>query len=152
MTINEKSAYIKGLVEGLGLNNETKEGKVILELVSLVSEMCAEISDLKEENKELRAYVEELDEDLGAIEEEFYLVDEEDEEEYEEEEGDDFVLDLDEDDDTYYEVVCPSCGEVVCFDESLLGEELVCPACGNEVLDCDVCEGECESCEGCPEE
>ena len=29
MTINEKSAYIKGLIEGLGLTNETKEGKVI---------------------------------------------------------------------------------------------------------------------------
>ena len=54
MTINEKSAYIKGLIEGLGLTNETKEGKVILELASLISEMCAEISDLQEENKELR--------------------------------------------------------------------------------------------------
>ena len=151
MTINEKSAYIKGLIEGFGINNDTKEGKVILELASLIGEMCAEISDLKNENEELRAYVEELDEDLGTVEEEIFLVDEEDDED-EEEEGDDIVLDLDEDDDnTYYEVVCPSCGEVVCFDESLLGEELTCPACGNEIMDCELCEGECESCEGCEE-
>ena len=133
MTINEKSAYIQGLIEGLGLNNETKEGKVILELSTLISEMCAEISDLKAENEELRAYVEELDEDLGAVEEEIFLVDGEEEEDEFDEDEDDFDLDSDENDDTYYEIVCPSCGEVVCFDESLLGEELVCPACGSEL-------------------
>ena len=75
MTINEKSAFIQGLIEGLGLNNDTKEGKVILEMASLISEMCAEIANLQEENDELRAYVEELDEDLGAVEEEIFLVD-----------------------------------------------------------------------------
>jgi chromosome segregation ATPase len=84
-------------------------------------------------------------EDLGAVEEDLYLVDgEEEEEEFEEDEDDDF----DENDDSYYEIVCPTCGEVVCFDESLLGEELMCPACGNQIMDCEVCDGECESCEG----
>ena len=35
------------------------------------------------------------------------------------------------DDDEYFEIVCPSCGETVCFDESVNAEELLCPACGN---------------------
>ena len=146
MTINEKSAFIQGLIEGLGLSNETKEGKVILELASLISEMCAEISDLQEENKELRAYVEELDEDLGTVEEEIFLVDEADVVE-EEEDEEDLILDLDEDDDTYYEIVCPSCGEVVCFDESLDPDEIVCPACGEKMGSIEVCSGVCANCE-----
>ena len=50
MTINEKCAFIQGLAQGLGLDGETKEGKVLLELVSLVADMSAEIADLQEEN------------------------------------------------------------------------------------------------------
>ena len=38
------------------------------------------------------------------------------------------------DDEDYYEVLCPSCGETVCFDESAFDEEtLHCPACGSEI-------------------
>ena len=36
------------------------------------------------------------------------------------------------DDTDYYEIVCPSCGETVCFDESLDPENLTCPACGEK--------------------
>ena len=37
------------------------------------------------------------------------------------------------DDDNYFEIVCPSCGETVCFDESVNSENLTCPACGAEI-------------------
>ena len=33
----------------------------------------------------------------------------------------------------YFEIVCPSCGETVCFDDSINAEELSCPACGSEL-------------------
>ena len=36
MDICEKIAYIKGLAEGLGLDNESKEGKIITALIGLV--------------------------------------------------------------------------------------------------------------------
>jgi uncharacterized protein (DUF983 family) len=36
------------------------------------------------------------------------------------------------DDDEYFEVECPSCGEIICFDESIDPEELACPACGEK--------------------
>ena len=36
-------------------------------------------------------------------------------------------------DEEYYEIVCPSCGETVCFDESVNAEELICPACGEKL-------------------
>ena len=48
----------------------------------------------------------------------------------EDDEDDDYE---DEDDSEYYELECPSCGEVVCFDDSLDPENLVCPACGEAV-------------------
>ena len=69
MNINEKAAYIKGLADGLGLADETKEAKVITELLSLVSDMAEQITVLTAETQELRDYIEELDEDLGQVEE-----------------------------------------------------------------------------------
>ena len=38
-------------------------------------------------------------------------------------------------DEDYFEIVCPSCGETICFDESVDPEELTCPAC-NEKFAC----------------
>ena len=66
-------------------------------------------------------------------------------EEEDDDEDDDF--DLDDEDDGYYEIECPSCGEIVCFDESLDPEELTCPACGEKISDVELCDGDCESCD-----
>lgn len=132
MTLTEKAAYLKGLAEGLKLDETTAEGKVLAELLGLVSEMATELSELRE-------YVEELDDDLGAVEEDLY--DEEDEDYYDDE---------DEEDDTcFYEAVCPSCGETLCFDESIDPTDITCPNCG-EQFECELgCDGNCEGCSGC---
>ena len=37
------------------------------------------------------------------------------------------------DDEEFFEIICPSCGETVCFDESVNAEELICPACQSEI-------------------
>ena len=58
-----------------------------------------------------------------------------------------FVIEEDDDDD-FYEVECPSCGEVVCFDSSVDPDDVTCPACG-EKFSC-VCD--CENCDACDEE
>ena len=39
MTINEKSAYLKGLMDGLNLNQETAEGKMIASIVDLLGDI-----------------------------------------------------------------------------------------------------------------
>lgn len=138
MNINERAAYIKGLAEGLGVTEEGKEGRVLGEMLTLLTEMAEQLTDLERENGELRDYIEELDEDLGAVEEDLYCGDDCDcdcDDEYEDDDEDDDEEYDDEDDSEYYEVVCPSCGETVCFDESLELDDLVCPACGaNEVV------------------
>ena len=68
MDINSNAAYIKGLAEGLGINCDSKEGKVISALIELCENMADKISELEAECCELREYVEEIDSDLGALE------------------------------------------------------------------------------------
>ncbi len=143
MNITEKAAYIKGLAEGLGVTKEGAEGKVISEMLDLLAEMSEKLSFLEGENKELRDYIEELDEDLGAVEEDFYCGEDDDDYDDEDDEDDDG----EDDGDGYYEVVCPSCGETVCFDESLDPDELVCPACGEKIGGIELCDGACDGCE-----
>lgn len=141
MTLTEKTAYIKGLCEGLGLENkDSAEAKIIKALVDLVDDMALEIADLQSDVEDLADYCEELDEDLGDVEE--VLLDDEDydeDEEWDDEcDGDCDACDICGDceycdDEDYFEIVCPSCGETVCFDESVNAEELTCPACGSEL-------------------
>ena len=148
MNLNEKAAYLKGLAEGLDYDATTKEGKLIAALIDMVSEMSAkveeidsDIDELVDEVVELREYIEEIDDDLNDVEE--FL-----DEEVELDDCDcDCDCDCDEcdcdcdcdcdccDDGEYFEIVCPSCGETVCFDESIDPEELTCPAC-NEKFAC----------------
>ena len=140
MKSNESVAYLKGVFEGLGMDSSSAEGKLFVALMDTVQTLSEEVADLQARLQDLGEYVEELDEDLAYVEEDLYDIDDEDED-YD-----------DEDDDTqYFEVVCPSCGEVVCFDDSLEEDEITCPSCG-ELLELDFeCDGQCgEDCCGCP--
>lgn len=140
MKLSEKAAYLKGLADGMNLSENTPNDKLIIKLLDLVSEMAGTIELLEDRCDELTDYADELDADLGDVEE--YLFSDDDE-----------CCDCDcdcDDDDEAYEVTCPACGEVICFDSSCDPEELICPACGEE-FDA-VCDGECDCCEGCDEE
>jgi hypothetical protein len=150
MELKEKAAYLKGLAEGLDFDKETKEGKLIAALIDLTAELCeavevldADMDELVDEVVELREYIEEIDDDLNDVEE---FLDEEvdledwDDEDEDEDEDDDEWCDGDCDGccgcgDEFFEIVCPSCGETICFDESVDPENLVCPAC-NEKFAC----------------
>ena len=145
MTITERAAYIKGLAEGLGINDSTNEGKIIKALIEAIDDMALTISDLEAELDELSEQVETIDEDLGSLEEDYYDLDDEGPAHHHhcscgDEEG------LDED---LYEVCCPTCGDIVCIDSDMLEEgQTTCPNCG-ELLEFDLEEDE-DSC-GCDE-
>ena len=149
MGITENAAYLKGLFDGYELDKNTKEGKIIAGMLDLIADMADKIAALEADNKELHEYVEELDQDLGAVEEELYLVDEDDDDDEDEDDED-----YDADDTDYYEIECPSCGETVCFDSSLEPDEVICPACGEKLGEVEICDGECSACENklCEEE
>lgn len=141
MNINKESAYLRGLLEGYELDTNKKEVKLLSKMLELIDAMADRIAALEADNAELREYVEELDHDLGAVEEDLYMTDDEDYDEYDDEEDED---------EGYYEVECPSCGEIVCFDESIDLGSLVCPACGEPVNDVELCDGDCENCDENP--
>ena len=139
MTLTERTAYLKGLAEGLALDETKPEGKVICEMVKLLDEMANSIADLEEDCDTLYDYIEEIDEDLGAVEE--FVYDDDD--------CDCDCCDCDDedfDDEDFFEVTCPACGETVCFDETVDPTELICPSCGEEFdCTCDCCCGdECD--------
>ena len=139
MTISEKSAYLKGLMDGLNLDIEKAEGKMISAIVELMGDVTKKLSDVEDTTIAISDELDEIEEDLDAIED--YILDEEDED-YEDDYEDDFDEYEDEDeygdegfdygdeDSTIYEVKC-SCGNVINFDEETLEEgSIICEKCG----------------------
>jgi hypothetical protein len=136
MTLSEKSAYLKGLMDGLKLSTETDEGKMIAAIVDLLGDMAKKVTDIEDTTIAISDELDEIEEDLDAIED--YIMDEE--EDYDD--FDDDMEDWDEDeeyeegfvfgdeDSTIYEVVC-ACGNVINFDEETLEKgSMICPDCG----------------------
>jgi hypothetical protein len=105
-TIREKVSYVRGLIDGLGINEETKEDKAIKAIVGVLEDLADAVDELDEAEAELDEYVEAIDEDLADVEKDVY------EEEEEEEDGDGFV-----------EVECPNCHETVYLDEDIFDDE-----------------------------
>ena len=137
MTISEKVAYLKGLTDGLKLNEEADEVKVIKSIIDVLEDMALTISDLEDDFTELCEQVDEIDEDLDELENDYW------------EEGGRCCCDDDGDfccDDDFYEVTCPKCNEEICLDGDMLDDgEISCPSCGEKLefdFTCDC--GECE--------
>ena len=133
MTISEKSAYLKGLMDGLGLNTETAEGKMISAMVDLLGDMAKRITDIEETTIAISDELDEIEEDLDAIED-FIMDEDEDYEDEDYEDWDDEDLeegfDFGDEESTIYEVEC-ACGEIINFDEEVLeAGSMKCPNCG----------------------
>ncbi len=165
MTIVEKAAYLKGLCEGLGVDPDSRDGKLWGALNELLSDMAHEIEDLQsgsldfadtlDEFGDELSYLEELtcgldrpedfdDEtctgDCGSCDLDCGFADEDaDEDESDADDGED---DGDDEEPGYdgvlYDVKCPVCGEEITFDEDTLEiGSIECPKCG-ETLEFDL--------------
>ena len=127
MTVTEKAAYLKGLAEGLNLDSDKPETKLINAMIDVIDEMALSISDLEDSMDMVVEQLDAVDEDLAEVEDYVF----EDEDDYSDCEGCPGC------DGDYFEVVCPACGETICLDESVLDEDSIeCPACG-ETLEFD---------------
>lgn len=114
MTVTEKAAYLKGLAEGLNLDADKPETKLINAMIDVIDELALAVADLDDSVDMIVEQLDAVDEDLADVED--YLF--EDDEDYE-------------DEDTIYEAVCPACGATVGFDESfVVNGSAECPACG----------------------
>ena len=151
MTISEKSAYLKGLMDGLKLDTETNEGKMIAAIVDLLGDMSKRMVDIEDTTIAISDELDEIEEDLDAIED--FIMDEDDDEDWDdgyEDDEDDYYdpaeddadseedagdepeegFDFGDEDSTIYEVEC-ACGNIIDFDEEVLESgSIVCPNCG----------------------
>ena len=126
MEITEKVAYLKGLADGLGLDAESKEGKVLLAMIDVLDDIALEIEDLKDYADELGEGLDAVSDDLEDVEDVLFGEDDYDEDEDEEDE--------DEESEDCYATTCPNCEEVIYFDESILEDgEVICPNCGEKL-------------------
>ena len=65
--LGEKVAYLKGLAEGLRLDSDTDQGKLLLAMIDAMDAFAAEAEEQEAELAELREYVEEIDSDVGDL-------------------------------------------------------------------------------------
>ncbi len=137
--ISEKVAYLRGLMEGMGLDENENTTKLFEAVVDTLEDIATELGDITETQEELEEYIEEVDEALGDVEEFVY--------------DDDCDCDCDcccdDEDDGAIEVTCPACGEDIVVDIDAIDEngQVECPACG-EVLEFEIDECDC-GCDDC---
>lgn len=118
MEISEKVAYLKGLAEGLALDTESKEGKLIAAIIDVLDEMSIRFEDIDDNLVDLEDGLDAVSDDLSEVEEALFEMDEED----------------DDDDTEYFETTCPVCEEKIVFDEDTLESgEIRCPNCGEKL-------------------
>lgn len=135
--IIKKVARLKGLIEGMELDASSNEAKLFNSIADILEDITDEVSFMQDDYAEMADYVDELDCDLGDVEE--YL--------YGDEDGfDDDEFDVDED---FVQAECPDCGEKFCFEADCDPEDVICPNCGGHftcVCQCDETDADCNSC------
>lgn len=131
----ERVSYLKGLADGMELEQASKEGKVLCQIIDVLDDMAQAIHELDEEVGEIDEYIELMDEDLTELEEAVFE---------------------DEDEDGIDEITCPECGEIIYTDLDELCDdpdadmEIECPNCGTVIEIADECG--CGCCGGHDEE
>ena len=135
MTTSEKVAYLKGLMEGMELDKDSKEGKLFLAIADILEDLALDIEDLEENSLDLAEEIDAISDDLADVEDLIFDDDFDD---------DDFDDDDDcecgcgcgccEDDDEepmFFEVTCPACENTITVDEDVVNLGAIqCPNCG----------------------
>jgi endogenous inhibitor of DNA gyrase (YacG/DUF329 family) len=125
--LKSRVAYLKGLAAGLGMDDNSREGKLFTQLIDVIDALSEAVIELQDDYDDLADYAEAIDEDLNELEEDFYDEDDlapDDEDYY--------------DDDEMFSVECPDCHEIVYIDDDMLDDEevveILCPNCERVVF------------------
>ena len=135
MELSKRAAYLQGLVDGLGVDESTKEGKIIKAMSALLAEMAEALEGMDEDLSRAYDQINDLSDELEDLEADLYEDEDDEDEEDEEDEDDEEDADDANDDDIasepFYEVACPNCGETVYVSEDDLDAgEANCAHCG----------------------
>ncbi len=141
MKLTEKAAYIKGFMEGIKFDDSSSDAnKLLVKLTEIVCDMARDIEALEEKTDKTNDYVEELDYDLGELEELADLAGLSDRAD-----DDDCSCGCDCDEDDYcccedgdedlYEIECPKCHDKIYASEEMISDSLKCPNCNESIAD-----------------
>ena len=120
MTIAEKVSYIKGLAEGLKLDTNTNEGKILAAIIDVLGDIAINIEDIDGDLADLTDVVGDVEDSLMDLEDEVYG-----------ESDDDDAFD---DEDDMYEITCPNCNNTITTDFDVIADgRLECPNCGSTI-------------------
>ena len=142
MTISEKVAYIQGMFDGMGLDkSENGEAKILAEMLDVLKEIGDQLDTVDATLDEFGEEIDAISDDLADVE---AIVSDEDDE-------DDCCCDHELDDEDFFEVDCPNCGEGLVIDDEVLEAGVIdCPKCGQKfALDFDGEDDECGCGCGC---
>lgn len=131
--LTDRASFLRGLAQGMQLNKETNEGKLLGEIIDVLGEMAKEMEKLQEAYDELNEYVESIDDDLADMEEVIFGEDEDDDDECDDD------CDCHDDEDGEGETIayaCPHCGHEMEFNAGDVDfdEDVLCPACKKPVF------------------
>lgn len=128
MSLTEKTAYLRGLMDGMGLKAETSdEHKLLAAMVEVMDDIAANVEANNESITSLADELDELDDAVTELEE---ILEDDDEDEDDEDDEDEEAVE--------YQLDCPECGSPIILDEeAIAGGETVCPHC-NQKLTIDV--------------
>ena len=130
METTESLGYLKGLLDGLDLDENKKETKVFKAIVDVLTNLTEDVDDMTEGMELLAEQIDGVDDDLADLEE--YVYDDDD---------DCCGCDCCGDDDDEYEVTCPKCGEDIVVDyDTVMEGNFECPNCGETLqfeFECD---------------
>ena len=106
--LTDRTAYLRGLADGMGIRADKDENKLMLEMLTVMDEMANKITELDGDIGGLQEYVEDIDSDLADMEDTLFG-DEDDE--CEDDDEDDEDDDFDENEELSFD--CPNCGKTV---------------------------------------
>ncbi|MGI6578245.1 MAG: CD1247 N-terminal domain-containing protein [Eubacteriales bacterium] len=135
MDVKERTSYLRGLAEGINLDENNPEHKLIASLIDAIGEISDELESIRCHMDAIEQDLEMLEDEVGLMSDDFedFLSDD-----YDDEhecghgcccEGDEFdTLELD----------CPACGESIDIDEEMFSSgRFSCPHC-SESLEIDM--------------
>lgn len=136
MTTSEKVAYLKGLMEGMELDKDSKEGKLFLAIADILEDLALDIEDLEENSLDLAEEIDAISDDLADVED-LIFDDDFDDDDFDDDDdcecgcGCGCCGDDDDEEPMFFEVTCPACENTITVDEDVLDLGAIqCPNCG----------------------
>lgn len=125
MTITEKVAYIQGLFDGMRLDTSASgEARILSEVLDVLREVGQQLDGMETSMDQFDSDLNTLEDTVAGLEEAVF--DDEDERDA----GFDDLNGGDGEEEDFFEIPCPTCGEDLVVDDEALAAGLVeCPVC-----------------------